>query len=153
MKYMDIKTCDVNNGEGVRVSLWISGCHFHCKGCHNKHTWDFNQGKEFSNDTYRYLLSCLTTGMKKGLTIIGGEPLAPSNYEQVLLLLKALREDLPELDIWLYTGYYYHELIDEGKHEVLDYINVLVDGRYEEELKDESLEFRGSSNQELWRLR
>lgn len=152
MKYLDIKTCDINNGDGVRVSLWVAGCHFHCKGCHNKHTWDFNQGKEFTNSTYLELVSCLTSEMPKGLTIIGGEPLAPSNYEDVLLICKSLKEDYPEVNIWIYTGYYYDELVEIGKHEIFDYIDVLVDGRFEEELKDESLEFRGSSNQRIWRF-
>lgn len=152
MKYLDIKTSDINNGEGLRVSLWVSGCEHHCKGCHNPQSWNRNNGELFTNETYEYLVAALTTGVKRGLTIIGGEPLTDYNYEEVLQLCKCLKEEIPELNIWLYTGYYYDELVDQGKIDIVDYIDVLVDGRFEEELKDSSLEWRGSSNQRIWRF-
>ena len=150
MRYLDIKTSDINNVEGLRVSLWVSGCEHKCKGCHNPQSWNRNNGKLFTNETYRYLVDALTTGVKRGLTIIGGEPLTDYNYEEVLQLCKCLKEEIPELNIWLYTGYYYDELVDQGKMEIFDYIDVMVDGRYEEELKDSTLEWRGSSNQAIW---
>ena len=152
MKYLDIKTSDINNGSGLRVSLWVSGCEFRCKGCHNPQSWNKNNGKEFTSDTYAYLVNALTTGIKRGLTIIGGEPLTDYNYPEVLTLIKRLKEVIPDLNIWVYTGYYYDELIEENKTEIFDYIDVLVDGRYDEELKDKSLKWRGSSNQNIWRF-
>lgn len=152
MRYLDIKTSDINNGEGLRVSLWVSGCEFRCKGCHNPQSWNKDNGKEFTSDTYAYLVNALTTGIKRGLTIIGGEPLTDYNYPEVLVLIKRLKEIIPDLNIWVYTGYYYDELIEENKTEIFDYIDVLVDGRYDDELKDKSLKWRGSSNQNIWRF-
>lgn len=152
MNYMDIKTSDINNGDGLRVSLWLSGCDHKCKGCHNPETWNRKNGMPFTYDTYTYLVDKLTTGAKRGLTITGGDPLAHYNYEEVLELVKNLKSDIPDLNIWVYTGYYYDELIDDGKLEIFDYIDVLVDGRFEEELKDSALEWRGSSNQNIWRF-
>lgn len=150
MNYMDIKTSDINNGEGLRVSLWLSGCEHKCKGCHNPETWNRKNGVPFTNETYTYLVDKLTKGVKRGLTITGGDPLAHFNYEEVLELVKCLKQDIPDLNIWVYTGYYYDELIEDGKLEILDYIDVLVDGRYEEDLKDSNLKWRGSSNQYVW---
>lgn len=150
MKYLAIKTSDICNGEGLRVSLWVSGCIHKCKGCHNPQSWNRNNGELFTNETYEYLVDALTTGVKRGLTIIGGEPLTDYNYEEVLQLCKYLKKEIPDLNIWLYTGYYYDELVDQGKMEIFDYIDVMVDGRYEEELKDSTLEWRGSSNQMIW---
>ena len=150
MRYLDIKTSDINNGEGLRVSLWVSGCEHHCKGCHNPQSWNRNNGELFTTETFMKLYTALTTGVKRGLTIIGGEPLTDYNYEEVLQLCKCLKEEISDLNIWLYTGYYYDELVDQGKMEIFDYIDVMVDGRYEEELKDSTLEWRGSSNQAIW---
>lgn len=152
MKYLDIKTADINNGEGLRVSLWVSGCEHKCKGCHNPQSWNRNNGKEFTNETYDYLVEKLTTGVQRGLTIIGGEPLTDYNYPEVLKLVKRLKNEIPSLNIWVYTGYYYDELIEQDKLEIVDYIDVLVDGRYEEDLKDKTLKWRGSSNQNIWRF-
>ena len=152
MKYLDIKTADINNGEGLRVSLWVSGCEHKCKGCHNPQSWNRNNGKEFTDETYSYLVEKLTTGVQRGLTIIGGEPLTDYNYPEVLELVRRLKNDIPTLNIWVYTGYYYDELIEQDKEEIIEYIDVLVDGRYEEDLKDKSLKWRGSSNQVVWRF-
>ena len=150
MRYLDIKTSDINNGEGFRVSLWVSGCEHKCKGCHNPQSWNRNNGELFTTETFMKLYTALTTGVKRGLTIIGGEPLTDYNYEEVLQLCKCLKEEIPELNIWLYTGYYYDELVDQGMMLIFDYIDVMVDCRYEEELKDSTLEWRGSSNQAIW---
>ena len=152
MRYLDIKTADINNGEGLRVSLWVSGCEHRCKGCHNPQSWNKNNGKEFTDETYKYLVEKLTTGVQRGLTIIGGEPLTDYNYPEVLELVKRLKNDIPTLNIWVYTGYYYDELIEQNKEEIIEYIDVLVDGRFEEDLKDKSLKWRGSSNQVVWRF-
>lgn len=150
MRYLDIKTSDICNGEGLRVSLWVSGCTRGCTGCHNPQSWDFNSGKEFTEETYKFLVKTLTTGVKRGLTITGGDPLDPKNYQDTLALCAQLKKDIPDLNIWVYTGLYYDELVDQGKTEIFDYIDVMVDGRYEEELKDTTLEWRGSSNQAIW---
>lgn len=150
MKYLDIKPCDLNNGEGLRVSLWVSGCPHKCHGCHNPQTWNKDLGNEFTTSTYEELLELLQQGAGRDLTITGGDPLAPYNYDDVLHLCKALKEDMPWVNIWVYTGYYYDELIDYGKQEIFDYINALVDGRYEESEKNDNLEWRGSENQRIW---
>ena len=147
---MDIKTSDINNGEGLRVSLWVSGCNRKCKGCHNPQTWDFNSGKAFTHDTYNYLVRKLTTGIKRGLTITGGDPLDPINYHEVLQLCKQLKQDIPDLNIWVYTGLYYDELIDLDQVAIFDYIDTLVDGRFELDLKEDGLKWRGSSNQRIF---
>ena len=150
MNYIEIKGCDINNGEGVRTSLWVSGCPIRCKGCHNPQAWDKNAGQPFTEETYQYLKSYLTRGMGRDLTILGGEPLATFNYDEVLALCKRLKAELPELDIMVYTGYTYDELVDLNRTEIFGYINSLVDGKFEESLKDPKLQWCGSSNQRMW---
>lgn len=149
---MDIKTSDINNGEGLRVSLWLAGCEHRCEGCHNPETWSRHAGKLFTEDTYNYLVDKLTHGIPRGLTITGGDPLADYNYEDTVQLIRRLKQDLPELNIWVYTGYYYDELVDLGKLDVLDYIDVLVDGRFAIDQKEDGLKWRGSSNQRIWQF-
>lgn len=150
MNYITIKTADLNNGDGVRVSLWVAGCEHHCKGCHNPETWNKDIGKPFTEDTYKQLKDYLTRGMGRDLTITGGDPLATYNYKTVLQLCKSLKKELPELDIMIYTGYTYDELVDLDRTEIFDYINSLVDGKFEESLKDPKLQWCGSSNQRKW---
>lgn len=150
MNYMSIIKSDINNGEGLRVSLWVSGCEHKCAGCHNTHTWDRSAGQPFTESTYKELYKALTTGITRGLTIIGGEPLTDYNYGAVLALVKRLKGELPNLNIWVYTGYYYDELVEENKVDIFDYIDVLVDGRYEKELKSDDVLWVGSSNQNIW---
>lgn len=150
MNYMTIKTADINNGEGVRVSLWLAGCEHYCKGCHNPETWNKDAGQPFTEDTYKYLKDYLTRGMGRDLTITGGDPLATFNYDEVLALCKRLKAELPELDIMVYTGYTYDELVDLNRTEIFGYINSLVDGKFEESLKDPKLQWCGSSNQRMW---
>lgn len=158
MNYGDIKKCDIANGVGVRVSLFVSGCRHHCKGCFNECAWDFNYGKMYTKETEDEVLEALNKSYINGLTILGGEPMEPENQFYVWSLIKRVREELPNKDIWVYTGYLYDQLIDHMNHfprtafftdKILNNIDVLVDGEFVERLKDISLVFRGSSNQRI----
>lgn len=137
---------DVANGTGVRVSLFVSGCRNHCKGCFNKETWDFNYGKEFTSNTVKEILKLLEPAYIKGLSILGGDPFEPENIKTVLDLCMEVKKQYPSKDIWVYTGYLYEEF---NKHSIMNYIDILVDGRFVEELKKVSLKFRGSTNQRV----
>ena len=144
--YCKINSVDVANGTGVRVSLFVSGCRNHCKGCFNKETWDFNYGEEFTSDTVNEILKLLEPAYIKGLSILGGDPFEPENIKTVLDLCRKVKKRYPLKDIWVYTGYFYEEF---NKHPIMNSIDVLVDGQFIEELKDISLKFRGSSNQKI----
>lgn len=146
MNYAKINPCDIANGVGVRVSLFVSGCRNHCKGCFNPETWVFDYGKEFTFQTKLELSDELDKPWISGLSILGGEPLEPENIEVVTALCSMVYEFHPDLTIWLYTGKLYEDVKDL---EVMRYIDVLVDGRFVEELKDITLKFRGSSNQRI----
>ena len=156
MNYAEIKKCDIADGPGVRVSLFVSGCSHHCKGCFNEEAWDFSYGKPFTQETCEMLAGLLASEYIKGLTLLGGEPLEPANQKALLPFLRMVREKLPQKSIWCYTGYIYGE---DGIHrpiphlaetdELLSMIDVLVDGPFELDKKDISLLFRGSSNQRL----
>ena len=156
MHYGEIKNCDIANGEGVRVTLFVSGCTNHCKNCFQPQTWDFEFGQPFTAETEEQLLAMLRPDYINGLTVLGGEPFEPSNQRALLPFLRRVRETYPEKNIWCFSGFTYEELKTEGSHprcevtdEMLDQLDVLVDGRFVEELKDISLRFRGSSNQRL----
>ncbi len=156
MHYGEIKNCDIANGEGVRVTLFVSGCTNHCKNCFQPQTWDFNYGKPFTEETEAELFRLLSPRYIRGLTLLGGEPFEPENQRALLPFLRKLRRELPEKTVWAFTGFTWEELHTEGSHprcevtdELLNLIDVLVDGRYVEELKDIGLRFRGSSNQRL----
>lgn len=156
MNYANIKDCDIADGPGVRVSLFVSGCRHHCKGCFNAETWDFNFGKLYTEETEEEILRLLEPDYIQGFTLLGGEPFEPENQVILVHLLKKIRERLPKKDIWCYTGYLYDaDLIEDGKvytevtKEMLSYIDVLVDGEFIEAEKDLSLEFRGSRNQRI----
>ncbi len=157
MNYSNIKYCDIANGTGVRTSLFVSGCTHHCKGCFNPETWDFNYGQEFNVDTMYDIVVSLEPSYISGLSLLGGEPLEPQNQEGLLPLLKSVKERFPEKTIWCYTGYTLESdvLSEDGKAHAdctdnfLSYIDVIVDGEFNEELKDITLEFRGSSNQRI----
>lgn len=156
MNYGRIKTFDVANGEGIRVSLFVSGCRNHCKGCFNEETWDFNHGEEFTLDTINYIIQQLKPSKVKGLTILGGEPLEPENQMELLRLLTRAKGEYPDKDVWIYTGFTWDELTVascRAHTELLPYIlkltDVLVDGKYVESLRDLRLQFRGSSNQRI----
>lgn len=155
MNYATIKTHDVANGPGVRVSLFVSGCTHQCKNCFNKETWDFAYGEPFDEKTENIILDALNHSYIAGFSLLGGEPMHPDNQDAVLGIAKKVKEKYPEKDIWCYTGYNYEELIEgkvgdkETANELLSYIDILVDGRFVEELKNPGLQFRGSSNQRV----
>lgn len=156
MYYAEIKNCDIANGPGVRISLFVSGCTHHCKGCFNEVAWDFQYGKPFTQDTIDKILEMLQPSYVKGLTILGGEPFEPENQPAVLELLRQVKNKCPEKSIWAFSGYLMDRDILAGKlgpweitSEYLSYLDVLVDGPFILEKKDLSLRFRGSSNQRL----
>ena len=152
MKYASIKKRDVANGPGVRVSLFVSGCNHHCKGCFNKEAWDFNYGKDFTNATIDEIIDLLKPDYVSGLSLLGGEPFEFINQQGLLPLLKRVKEIYPKKTIWAYSGFLYEELIKmpyEETKKILNLIDVLVDGKFVEDLKDPMLYFRGSSNQRI----
>lgn len=156
MNYCNIKNCDIANGTGVRVSLFVSGCRNHCKGCFQKETWDFSYGEEFTKETEDKILEMLAPTYINGLTILGGEPFEEENQRALLPFVKRVRAAYPEKDIWVFSGYTLEEMLTEGMRpgcevtsELLSLIDILVDGRFEEEKKNISLKFRGSENQRI----
>ena len=146
MHYGAIKKTDIANGLGVRVSLFVSGCRNHCKGCFQPQTWDFEYGKPFTKETEYEILEALCPDWIQGLSILGGEPMEAENQEILLPFLKRVRRERSDKDIWLYTGYVYEEIKDS---ELLRYVDILVDGPFIESMKNPSLAFRGSSNQRI----
>lgn len=146
MKYVKITYTDVNNGLGNRVTLWVSGCSHHCKGCHNPETWDFDYGREFDEEAKNKLFEVLDLPYVKGLTLSGGDPL--DSKDDVLKLVKEVKEKFPKKDIWLYTGYCF-ETNSVIFDELTKFIDVIVDGPFVEELRSTTLPFRGSSNQRI----
>ena len=155
MHYGNIKKLDVANGEGVRVSLFVSGCRNRCPNCFQPETWNFTYGEEFTEATIETLLQALQPDYVDGLSLLGGEPFEPENRVELVALLEQIRRKFPEKNIWCYTGYTLEQLqSDSHPHcaateKMLSMIDVLVDGRFVEELKDVSLKFRGSSNQRI----
>jgi anaerobic ribonucleoside-triphosphate reductase activating protein len=156
MNYGTIKKTDIANGLGVRVSLFVSGCTHHCKGCFNSETWNFNYGNPFTQETEQEIIEALSREYINGLSLLGGEPMEPENQRVLLPLIKKVRELFPEKNIWCYTGYTFEtDLLEESRakcectQEMLHNIDILVDGEFVEELKDISLQFRGSSNQRI----
>ena len=156
MYYGEIKKVDIANGEGVRVSLFVSGCTHCCKNCFNEETWDFKFGKPFTAETEDELMEYLRPDYIRGLSLLGGEPFEPANQRVLLPFLRRIRRELPEKDVWCYTGYTLDkELMGESRaqceatDEMISLIDVLVDGEYVDELRNISLKFRGSSNQRI----
>ena len=152
MKYATIKKHDIANGPGVRVSIFVSGCNHHCKGCFNEEAWDFNYGSDFTNEVVEEIINCLEPDYITGLSLLGGEPFEYVNQQGLLPLLKRVKELYPNKTIWAYSGFLYEELLKmkyEETKEILDLIDVLVDGKFDEDLKDPLLYFRGSSNQRV----
>ena len=156
MYYSEIKNCDIANGEGVRVTLFVSGCTNHCKNCFQPQTWDFCYGQPFTEETQQYLLDLLAPSYIHGLTLLGGEPFEPENQRALLPFLKKVRERFPKKNIWCYTGYLFDkELLGESRarcectDEMLSLIDVLVDGEFVQELYSVALAFRGSENQRI----
>ena len=156
MNYGEIKKTDIANGEGVRVSLFVSGCTHHCKGCFNAETWDFNFGREFTDEVRSEVIDALRPDYIRGLSLLGGEPFEPQNQRVLVGLLREVKSLFPKKDVWCYTGYLFDkELLNDSKarcevtDEMLSMIDVLVDGEFKQEQKDISLKFRGSSNQRI----
>ena len=156
MNYSAIKNCDVANGPGVRVSLFVSGCTHHCKDCFNAETWDFKFGEEFTKEQEDKIIELLKPTYIKLFSLLCGEPIEPSNQRVLVGLLKRIKETYPEKTIWCYSGYLLDEELKkesrarcEVTDEMLSYIDILVDGEFKAELKDLRLRFRGSSNQRI----
>ena len=155
MNYGEIKNCDIANGEGVRVSLFVSGCTHHCKNCFNEKTWDFSFGEPFTKETEEKILNLLSESYINGLSLLGGEPFEPSNQKVLYPFLQRVKKEFPNKNIWCYSGYTFEELTGTSRastditKDMLLLIDILVDGEFKEELKDISLKFRGSSNQNV----
>ena len=146
MNYIKITPVDVANGPGCRVILWTAGCSHHCKECHNPDTWNPKAGQLFDENAKEELFNALKKSFIQGITLSGGDPLYKDNVEEITKLCKEIKEKIPDKDIWCYSGYTYEEIQDL---ELMDYLDVLVDGRFQIENKDITLLFRGSSNQRL----
>lgn len=150
MRYNKIRKMDISNGEGVRVSIFVQGCHFHCKNCFNPETWDFKGGKEFTSQTLETLLDLCAKPTRNGLSILGGEPLNNENYQGVLDIAKEFKTDprLQGKDIWLWTGYEIEDILyNNKKKDVLKYIDYIICGQFIEEEKNLRLKWAGSENQ------
>lgn len=161
MNYASIRTCDIANGEGVRVSLFVSGCTHRCKGCFNEEAWDFDYGEPFTKKTENEILKALDDSFIDGLTLLGGEPMEPENQRVLVPFLRRFRKKFGDSKtLWVYTGCVLETQLKSDSRwrteltdEFLSMIDVLVDGPFVEDLKDISLKFRGSSNQRILRLR
>ncbi len=156
MNYATIKSYDVANGPGVRVSLFVSGCTHHCKGCFNAETWDFNYGKPFTPEVEDQIIDYLKPWYIRGFSLLGGEPFEPENQKALLGLMRRIRETYPEKTVWCYTGYDYEKDILAGRlgdwettRELLSCIDILVDGEFHQSEKDLTLRFKGSRNQRI----
>lgn len=156
MNYAEIKNCDIANGPGVRISLFVSGCTHHCKGCFNEVAWDFDYGTPFTQETIDKILDMMRPGYIRGLTLLGGEPFEPQNQGPIVELLRQIKEKMPEKSIWAFSGYLFDRDILSGRlgnwsvtQEYLRYLDVLVDGPFVEEKKNLALRFRGSENQRI----
>ncbi len=156
MYYGEIKNCDIANGTGVRISIFVSGCRNHCKGCFQPQTWDFSYGKPFTKETQKQIIDMLSPKYIDGLTLLGGDPFEIENQRELIHLIREVKKLYPKKSIWAYTGYLYENLIEGIKYpccevtkEMLENIDVLVDGKFVEELKNLSLQFRGSENQRI----
>ena len=160
MHYGTIKNCDIANGVGVSVTLFVSGCRNRCKNCFQPQTWNFDYGQEFTKETEDYILNLLKPDYISGLTLLGGEPFEPENQRELLPFVKRLKQMYPDKTIWCFSGFTFEEMHTVGNRsccevtqELLSYIDILVDGRFIEEQKDISLRFRGSRNQRIIELK
>lgn len=147
MKYASIRQMDISNGPHLRVSLFVQGCSLHCKSCFNQETWDFNGGKEFTQKEFDLLMNLCSNPHIRGLSLLGGEPLHPNNIDTVTQIAKKFKELYPQKDLWIWTGYTFEDYVKDK--EITKYADVIVDGRFIEELKNFNLKFRGSSNQRI----
>lgn len=160
MRYALIREMDISNGSGIGVSLFTQGCHFHCKGCFNQETWDFNSGKEWNDEIKDKFLKLIDRPFIKRISFLGGEPLAYENLPDMYNLIKEVKEKFPDKDIWLYTGYTWEQIFPKAstcdfviekayREGIVELCDVIVDGQYIEEQRDITLAFRGSSNQRI----
>lgn len=157
MNIAEIKTNDIANGEGVRTSVFVSGCRHHCPECFNEIAWDFDYGKKWNAETKEYIISSCEPPWIAGLSLLGGEPFEPENQNGMLELLKDFKKHLPQKNVWCYSGFTLEQITGKEKsractetaQEMLKYIDILVDGRFEKERKNISLKFRGSENQRV----
>ena len=155
LHYATIKNCEIANGPGGRISLFVSGCTHHCKGCFNEVAWDFDYGEPFTQQTIRTILDMMKPGYIKGLTLLGGEPFEPQNQGPIVELLRQVKKAYPQKSIWAFSGYLYEKITSHTlgdwavTQEFLSYLDVLVDGPFVEEKKNLALRFRGSENQRL----
>ena len=147
MRYNKIRKMDISNGPGVRVSIFMQGCTFNCKNCFNPETHDFNGGREFLDETIEKILDLCSLEHIVGLSILGGEPMHPKNIDGTTKLAKMFKERYPNKNIWVWTGFLFDR--DLKDKEILNYIDVLVDGQYKDELHDPKLKYCGSSNQRV----
>lgn len=147
MRYNKIRKMDISNGPGVRVSIFMQGCTFNCKNCFNKETHDFNGGKEFNDDTVQRVLELCDNENIEGLSILGGEPMHPNNIEGTTKLAKAFKEKFPEKNVWAWSGFLFDK--DLKDKEVVKYLDVLVDGQYDDNLRNPKLKWKGSENQRV----
>lgn len=162
MRYAQIRSMDISNGEGVGVSLFVQGCPFHCKNCFNSETWNFNGGKEWTEETKNKFMKLIDRPYIKRVSFLGGECLAEQNLDEVLQLVQEIRISFPKKTIWLYTGFEWNQIINpiitddlhstiavEKRKEIISYVDVLVDGEYIDEQKDLTLKWKGSKNQRV----
>ena len=148
MKYAQIREMDVTNGNGIGVALFTQGCPYHCKNCFNPETWDFNKGTDWTKETENKIIELLKPEYITRLTILGGEPLIERNIEPLTALLKIVKGIYPDKQVWLYTGGDF-EVLEGLYEEIFQYIDILIDGRYIDDLRDYKLKWRGSSNQRI----
>lgn len=163
MNYAQIRSMDISNGEGIGVSLFVQGCDFHCKNCFNSETWEFSKGQEWNDKTKNQFLKLIETPFIQRVSILGGEPLHPKNVQNVLKIVDEIRVSYPTKNIWLYTGYTWEQIMHpvitdinseqlkmlQMRKELVSKCDVLIDGRYIDELRDGSLHWKGSSNQRV----
>ena len=149
MRYAKIDKFEIVNGEDVGISVYTYGCIFHCKNCFNSELWDLDRGEIWTDDTTDYLISLVKSSNISRVSFLGGEPLLDRNINELKKVLKRLREEFPKIQIWVYSGYTYEQIKDRDLYDLLSYIDILVDGRYVDELRDYTLKFRGSSNQRV----
>lgn len=149
MNYLSISYDDMLNGDGLRCVLWVAGCEHQCKGCHNQHTWNASQGNPITQETIDEIVLYLKRDYVQGLTLSGGDPLLEQNREDMLALVKEIKERVPEKDIWMYTGYLYEDLVKSNALEILQYVDVLLDGPFILDKRSPDKPWVGSSNQRV----
>ena len=147
MRYNKIRKMDIADGPGVRVSVFFQGCAFHCKNCFNPETWDFKAGKEFTDETIEEILNLCDKDFITGLSLLGGEPMHPTNIEGSTKLAKMFKERFPEKTIWSWTGFLFDEYLKDK--EIVNYLDVVVDGQFKDELRNPNLKWKGSANQRV----